>query len=338
MSNNLPEQVKKQSAEIQALYEEMGPGSEPEAGKEPEKKAPTVAAVDDDTVSSAEKERKKAEKSGKKKDEEGEDYKQKYLTLQGMYNTDVPKLRTQAQDYEKRIKNMESLLASMKPVEAAPSALEVTAGSIVTEDDVKEYGEALEVMRRVSREELGPIMRKLKELESTLDSFKEVVPKVDRIVTGQAKTAEQQFWNKIDKAIPNWKAINGHQDFVTWLFSADPMTGQARQDLLDDAQKKADADRVIHIFKTWIGETGYGEDSETEVAHVESNTELESQVAPGKGRGGGHISKGEKPSFTRAEIGAFYGNVAKGAFKGRDAERIKIESDIFQAQQDGRVT
>lgn len=335
MSANLPEQVRKQSEEIQALYRDMKMGTDGEAA-EAELEDPSPEAVVEDIAPAAEKERK-AEKPSKKK--ESEDFKQKYQTLQGMYNTDVPKLRQQNADLEQRLRNMEELLAGMGSGESTQStSLEVKSGSIVTEDDISEYGDSIEVMRRVSQEELRPLIAKLGSIESALNNLnREVVPKVNRVYTTQAQTAEQQFWGKINAEIPNWKSINNNDDFITWLYAADPVSGKVRQDLLDDAQHKGDAARVIHIFKAWMGETGYDDDSETDIAHANSSSELEAQVAPGRGRSSSPKGKGEKPVFSRLQIQTFYNDIAKGKFKGRDADRKKIEADIFEAQRDGRV-
>jgi len=341
MSTNLPEQVRKQSAEIQALYQNLEMGKETST-EVPAKVVPPKEAKATETVSEttppAEKEREKAGTSSKKK--EADDFEQKYKTLQGMYNVDVPKLRATNQDLEQRLLKMEGLLADLGGAPEAAKAPAVSTGSLITKADMEEYGDSLDVMRRVSQEELQPLFAKLSSIEASINSLNtDVRPKVDQVFSSQVQTKEAQFWEAIEREVPDWKKINVNDDFATWLFNSDPMTGTVRQDILDAAQKKGDAQKVIYIFKAWMGETGYDSGtSEAEVAHAESETELESQVAPGKGRGGGHASKGTKPKFTRAEIGSFYSDVAKGKFKGRDAERIKIEADIFEAQQEGRVT
>jgi hypothetical protein len=142
----------------------------------------------------------------------------------------------------------------------------------------------------------------------------------------------------VEAAIPNWREINGNDDFATWLFQRDPTSGSVRQDLLDDAQNKGDAHRVIHIFKSWMGETGYDTGNSETTAQAGQSSELESQVAPGRGRSGGQPQgETEGSTWTRAEIAAFFNDVSKGKFRGRDEERKQIEADIFDAQANGRV-
>lgn len=337
MSTNLPEQVQKQSKEIQALYVEMG--AEPKEGDTSEAAQLKVVKTSEEageTTPPAENERIDAGKSSKK-NEGDNDFEQKYKTLQGMYNTELPKLRNQNQDLEGRLQSMEILLAGMGDEKAVQ--LEVPTGSIVTEGDRDEYGETLDVMRRVSQEELQPLMRKLNSIEASLNNLKtDVIPKVERVYSSQESAVEQQFWNKISAAVPDWESINTNDDFATWLYGTDPMTGAVRQTLLENAQTTGDANRVIYIFKTWMGETGYDNGiSETNTAHANNNAELESQVAPGKGRSSSPSGTAEKPSFSREEIATFFNDVARGKFEGRGEERSKIEADIFDAQREGRV-
>jgi hypothetical protein len=342
MSANLPEQVRKQSKEIQALYLEMGDEAEAtsEGGQPKEVEASKKTASNEAAVETTPPAGKEREAAGKTKKKEVDDFEQKYKTLQGMYNNEVPKLRQHNHELEGRLAQLESLLAGIDSTAPAPSHIEVKTGSVVTEDDIKEYGESIDVMRRVSQEEIQPIMAKLRSIESSLNKINlEVVPKVDRVHSNQAQSATQRFWDAVEAAVPNWREINVNDDFATWLFMPDPMTGNIRQDLLDDAQSKGDANRVIHIFRTWLGETGYESGtSETRTARKGQSSELENQVAPGKGRSGGQPKgEAEGSTWSRAEIAAFFKDVAKGKFKGRDEDRKKIEADIFDAQNNGRV-
>ena len=110
----------------------------------------------------------------------------------------------------------------------------------------------------------------------------------------------------------------------------------ARQTYLEDAQRRYDVDRVAAFFTTWSGLNGNG--SAQQVQSTNQN-ELQQQVAPKKSRSAGAApTTGAKPSYSTADIAAFYEDVRKGKFKGRDDERAKIERDIFAAQAEGRIT
>jgi hypothetical protein len=337
---NLPEQLQKQSAAVQALYEDMElgeggklPGEDPIVEDPNKGKESKAGAKKDDASPSAAK-----DDAGKSKKKE-EDWEQKYKTLQGMHNTEMPKLRNENQDLMNKVNNLEKLIAGMGTDEPVVVD-EVKVGSVVTKEDIDNYGDSIDMMRRVSREEMAPVMSQLKAISSSLNKMTtEVMPKVDSVVSNQARTATQQFWDVVETSVPNWAEINRNEDFSTWLFMPDPMSGSIRQDLLEDAQKKGDAQRVVNFFNSWIAETGYvTANSETNsTARADANAELNNQIAPGAGHGAELRQEGEKPSFTGEEIRAFYNDVAMGKFKGREAERDKIEADIFLAQNENRV-
>lgn len=344
MSQQLPDQIKKQSKAVQDLYQDMGAGDKPDGDALPkgdEKPDGDKPAASSDAKTPAEGgEQKPAAKSKEEKDDKSVDFEQKYLTLQGMFNKQVPDLKNKVADYEQRIQSMEALIAGMGatdgPAAAAPA---VVTSDLITEEHVKEYGESLDMMRLITQVEMAPVLVQLGEIKTMLDGLNEVVPKVNSMVSEKQATTVDNFWAAVEAAVPDWKAINANDDFVTWLLETDPASGTARQDLLDDAQSKADSGRVIHLFKAWIGEAGYVKaGSGTDTAQDDINSELEQQLTPGKGKGAEHKGEGEKPSFTRAEISAFYGDVAKGKFKGKDSDRARIEAEIFDAQSNGRVS
>jgi hypothetical protein len=67
---------------------------------------------------------------------------------------------------------------------------------------------------------------------------------------------------------------------------------------------------------------------------------LEELAAPGRvaasGTNGG--ASPERRMWTNREIGAFYRDVQRGVFRGRQADKDRIEQDIIDAASEGRVT
>jgi len=106
---------------------------------------------------------------------------------------------------------------------------------------------------------------------------------------------------------------------------------------LDDAQRNYDVDRIATFFSTWSGLNGNQSAHQGKSANQD---ELNQQVAPKRSRSAGAAPTGSnnKQSWSQADIGAFYDDIRKGKFKGRDDERAKIERDIFAAQAEGRIT
>lgn len=327
---SVPVQVRQQSETVKSLYEEMNKGDvtdpnvqDPTEPPQPDPNAP-AAPVDQSTSSKS------------------EDFEQKYRSLQGKYNAEVPKLHSQVKDLTAQVDHLRGLLATLSaPPANAPPAPKTTRSKAVTEADEKEFGDAVDVMRRAARDEMAELyqdtieglQRTVAELTGKLN--KEVVPAVNSVASQQQATAEQQFWADLSALVPNWQAINNDPEFHTWLLETDPVSRFKRQTLLENAQAKSDPYWVAQIFNEWIGPQPAPAPAN---ANQGKQSELDKQVSPGRSKGGSPPPQKEQKTYTRDDIRQFYADVASGKFKGRDQERARIESDIFAAQQDGRLS
>ena len=333
----LPAQVQKQSEAVNKLYEELN-GKPEEAGVDSAEAAEETVGVDTaDTADSdggqAPAPRQEEQNAVGDKDEE-ETYEQRWRSLQGMYNAEVPRLHAERRELTNRVQQLEQLLASMtaKPSEQA----ETPAEKLITEQDIEDYGDSIDVMRRVFREEAGALKQENAQLRQMLQQMQaNVVPKVQQLSQRQAVSSEQAFWAELQTAVPDWQDINTSREFQSWLLEVDPLTGVPRQTYLEDAQRNLDARRVVNFFTAWKGQAGVPNARSTRTA--QSASELEKQVAPGRGRSGGNKTAGEPKTYTQEDIKRFFTDVQKGKYKGKETERDRIERDIFAAQREGRI-
>lgn len=330
----LPAQVRKQAEAVNKLYEELnvdtdGQGTEAEAGSE------SVEDTGAEREADSGQEQAPAPKAEEQPagDNTEKTLEQKYKTLQGMYNAEVPRLHTEKRELNNRVQQLEQLIASMN---ATPAQEQAPMEKLITEQDMEDYGDSIEVMRRVFREETASKDSEINELKNLVRQMQgTVVPQVHQLTQSHAVSSEQRFWADLQTAVPDWQDINGSQEFQAWLLEVDPLTGIPRQTYLDDAQRTMDARRVANFFSTWKGMTG-GQDART-TRETQSTSELERQVAPGKGRSGGAKPQGEAKTYTSEDIKKFFADVQKGKYKGRETERDRIERDIFAAQREGRI-
>jgi len=58
--------------------------------------------------------------------------------------------------------------------------------------------------------------------------------------------------------VPDWETINKNPGFLKWLQGIDPLNNRPRQDLLNEAQDRSDANRVAEFIKTWQREGNRG--------------------------------------------------------------------------------
>jgi len=340
----LPEQIRKQTEAVQELYKQLsvddntGTGDTPadetvaSAGAQDNPSADDAAATNDAAPSPA-----GEQKPGDDNVPE-ETVLQKYRTLQGMYNAEVPRLHQQNREMTQRVQQMEQLLASLSAQQqTAAASTPAPVAKLVTDKDVEEYGESLDVMRKVSREELTPVLQRFEQIEQMLRQMQtSVVPQVQAVAHRQQVSAEQQFWADLGTLVPNFRDINGSDTFQSWLLEADPLTGISRQTYLEDAQRNLDARRVANFFRAWLENTGQATVAQS--TGRSPNSELEKQVAPGRSRGtGAPASTNKAKVYTPQDITVFFNNVRSGKYKGREQERDRIERDIFAAQRENRI-
>lgn len=342
----LPEQIRKQTEAVQELYKQLNGDenkgeqtTQPDGALSPESSIDTTVTnpADENSVSNY----ATQPTSGEQPQDVGrgaeENITQKYKTLQGMYNAEVPRLHSQNRELNARVQQMEQLLASLSAQSKQPEQ-QTNVAPLVTDSDVAEYGESLDVMRRVTREELYPVASKIAQLENIIRQLQtNVVPQVQAVAQRQAVNAEQQFWSDLSGAVSNWREINDDQAFQSWLLDVDPLTGISRQTYLEDAHRNLDVRRVASFFQTWNELTGKANVAQTN-RRAASASELERQVAPGRSKNTGAPSNGSAKTYSPDDIKSFFNDVRQGKYKGREAERDRIERDIFAAQRDGRIT
>ena len=334
----LPEQIRKQTEAVQQLYQQLNTDDNTGTDTSAADGTVTPLADVDSAPNNAAPSPANEQRSGDDNVSE-ETIVQKYKTLQGMYNAEVPRLHQQNREMTGRVQQMEQLLASLSAQQANANTTQQQAVTekIITDKDVEEYGESLDVMRKVSREELVPVAQRLAQIEHMLRQMQtSVVPQVQAVAQRQQVSAEQQFWAELSANVPNYRQLNENDTFQSWLLQADPLTGITRQTYLDDAQRSLDAGRVANFFRTWLESTG-----QATVAQSTGRTgvsELEKQVTPGRSRNTGTpATTNQGKMYSPQDIQKFFNDVRIGKYKSREQERDRIERDIFAAQRENRI-
>mgnify|MGYP003647340546 FL=1 len=231
----VPKQVRKQTEAVQALYNDLNDeGTTSPQGEaapvvaELVTQEPTSADSVDDFVPQPE-----PVEQGKG---DQEDFEQKWKTLQGMYTADTSRLTAENQQLDGRLRSMEELISTLQTTPDVPPEPEKPK-SLLTEDDVEEYGESIDIMRKVNQETTDSQQAQIDSLNATIQQLQgQVVPRVEQIATQQAQSVEQNFWSALSDAVPNWRDVNDAPEFKEWLLEVDPLTNMTRQTYLDGAQ------------------------------------------------------------------------------------------------------
>jgi hypothetical protein len=289
----------------------------------------------------------------------------KYRVLQGKYNAEVPRLQAQNKDLQQRFESMQhqlnstqQLLASLGSQQAQAPNLGQPAPqpSLVSPKEVTEFGADLyDFVKRAAAEVAQPMVHTLEErFRPVAQTVQQLAPAVQQTREDQQRTsadvAHEKMCNGLDDLAAGWEAVNVLPEFQAWLEEIDPYAGAKRGAMLAQAYGSGDVTRVAHFFtgfqKEHAAVAPSGQQAQPAAQGTNPgatpNVSLASLAAPGTGIGGPGAAgtpneSGQQRVYTQSEISAFYTDVRKGAYRGRDADKIAIEKDIFLAQKQGRV-
>jgi hypothetical protein len=175
----------------------------------------------------------------------------------------------------------------------------------LTQQDVNDYGgELVDFAQRAAIHAVAPHLTALEQQNAELQRQ-------------LAFEARRNLDQRVERQVPNFREVDRDPRWLSWLAGVDPLTGRARQVLLNDAIASTDASRVAAFFRKFQQEAG----------------STQQASAPGRARS---TSSG-KPIYTRDQITKLYDQHRRGAYVGREAEWARLEVDIIRAGAEGRI-
>lgn len=253
-------------------------------------------------------------------------WEQKYKTLQGLFNKEVPGLQQQVRQLTEQGQLAARQLETLLQAKAAPPE---PKADVVDPRDVESFGSDLvEMVQRITQRSVGSAAEKLdgivQALNQRFDQLEQVTQGTSQAV---AVSAEDAFFGKLTKVVPSWETTNVSEGFLAWLAAEDPVYGASRQSALDAAQRSLNVDRAAAVFKAYEG---------TLPAAPKPNA-LDRQVSPSSVATPEPTVSAEGPMLTQKQITDFYADVSRGRYRGRDDEQQRTEQIINQAIAAGRV-
>jgi hypothetical protein len=184
----------------------------------------------------------------------------------------------------------------------------------ITPQDVANYGpELVDFAARAASAAVAPQLAQLGQQSAEL---------MQRL----ARETRARLDREVEAAVPNYQEIDNDPRWHQWLRQADPHTGLARQQLLDEAISAGSGVRVIAFFRGFLRELG------------------QTSVAPAGHWGPGQLLERTRarprvdgPTYTRDQIKHFYELHRKGKFAGREDEWNRLEWEIIRAGREGRI-
>jgi hypothetical protein len=330
----LPKQVQKQLDEVEELEKQLeAQGEEVEAKPEVKKKKTSKKAKAEDTEVEVTDDEPieepvavEATPANDSVEEVSESFKQKYATLRGKYDAEVPRLHQQVKELTDQMNAIRREAEAAKKAEAEKPKEKV---SYVTDADREEYGDDLiDFQRRVAKEASQEYEDRFEQQARVIEELKKQISN-----TG-SQVGEVGFTQKLNALVPGFDQLDNDERWVAWLNEYDPMTRGPRRDQAQAAFNAGDAEAVAHYV-------GLFRESVEPVANGKSDrdTELEKQVTPSRSASTVTNKSSSKNSkvYSERELNNAWTKIRTLNTQGKYDDAEKLEAELTAAYMEGRV-
>jgi hypothetical protein len=313
----LPKQIEQQLKEIEALEQKLAAPSE--TNETPVDTQTEAPPQEPETVQTAEVQPTEPKPVPVVSEENWE---QKYNTLNGKYNAEVPRLHAQVKDLVSQLEQLKTQVNTKPEVKEAPVQVE----RLVTDEDVEAFGsDLIEVQRKVAKEVAMEFRKDLDLLKAENEKLKEQLLK-----TGN-QVGEFTFEQKLHRLVPDFVQVNEDPRWISWLDEVDPLLRAPRRTVAQEAFSRGDAEAVadyVGMFKSSLPK-----DSTSA-----RQAEVQRQVQPTRSVATQQPVSQKGKTYTTREIETMFAKATKLHASQKFEEAKKLEAEIDAAYMEGRVT
>lgn len=253
-------------------------------------------------------------------------WKQRYQTLLGKYNAEVPRM---ARDLDYLRGQVATLSQSREQEAEEPEKKKADQGykKYLKEKELEEYdADILDFQSRIARGEaeaaVSPMLTRLMQRIQTLE--------------GQLQERKgSSFWDTVEKHFPGARQLNDSDPlWADYLEKVDPFSGRRLREVGEKAVAAGDVGRIVQLMRDYTGKAAPEpvEDTGEEAPRVTP------PVKPSRAKGEPSRSAvKEKPVFRSSDIDKFFADVSRGHYASREKDRAARERAIEQAVMEGRV-
>lgn len=208
-----------------------------------------------------------------------DDWRQRYLTLQGKYNSELARIRADNAAVNDEVASLRKQMAAL----VAERDLALAKAKELDEkvrgkpwQDVSELGQdTVEAIRRGARDEAEQVIADLRKQITAMQQELQAL----RPAVGQSSMfALEQY---LDRTVEGWREANTSDDFMRrWLREPDPISGIIREELFSGAVQANDMARVGRMFAAYLGEMAAKKPAKQAKAQDKAEPSSEQEARP----------------------------------------------------------
>lgn len=255
-------------------------------------------------------------------------YKQRYLTLKGKFDAQVPRLQQDVKSLNMTVTRLQEENTRLK-VTVESKTTDPSGGSdqTIDVDAFNDYGDEFSTLART--------VKRLQEENATLrSSVQNISGDFQLQKQSDSKAKSSAYMEKVVSHVASlgqeFDQLNTDRDFLNWLRQVAPGDVEPRLTKLRRAQDNMDLESTTLIFNDYMGTLNKKPSHEVKQPNIQPTPQVTgSDVAP--------PTSPNTRMWTRSQIKQFYSDKMRGLFKGREQDAEDIEADIHAASNEGRI-
>jgi len=234
---------------------------------------------------------------------------QRFLTLQGKYNAEIPSLHSRINELKKEIEDLKSIPKN-------------------EQSKISNLDEKIEQMRQEYPEIYEGMIAYMEKALS--EKTEKIENKVEKIEKSNLEEIQARYIEALNRAVPDWRIINDSPEFIKWLQKK--IFGRTRHELLLDAYYRYDSEGTIELFnqfKEEMGKKNKPSNDEKPISRTIQNVTIPKGTAT--------VQKPvTKPKATPGDLAKLYSEKLYQQQRGiwnsaKEAEFVKKERELLEA-------
>lgn len=254
---------------------------------------------------------------------------QRYLTLSGKYNAEVPRLRAQVKELQgQQGSNEKADQLYQETLNLKAEIARLTQAKAVDDNKPLDAEVALDALG----EEYGPdliarvkdlINAKTGQITSQVNDVSKNVNQIAEITTGKQRSDD--LVSKLKAVSINFKDVNDDPLFESFLQSNTTIEGNLYKDVANHANKNGNLDVVVKIFTEF--KDSLRQSTDLNLSQDPDPTKLTSTQSSAPA--GQEMASPSGQQVGGTEFDHFYEDVRRGKYAGREEEANRIEQELF---------